>query len=198
MAVPLVPKTTRAAAAPVAAPPAVAPKREVTRREMIGVVALVVLTIIGFQGYLWVTSGSSVAPTNLPIITAAQLEKAKALWEEKGPKDYNLELKFVAPFTDADLTLEVRDGVGKVLKRSGVESTRADELAQWTIEGQFAQISKYLAMDTSAEAKQKGWTMVNVGEFDRNYGYPLEYSRQGNGHQTKYHITIKKFATATP
>jgi hypothetical protein len=194
VAVPLVPKQTRATVAP--APDA--PKRQVTRREMVGIAISVVATMFGFQAYRWWTSDSTVATTHLPAITPIDLDKAKNLWREQGPKDYNLEMTFVAPATSADLRLEVRDGLATRLQKKGIETKRADELAQWTVEGQFEQIAKYLTMDMSTEAKNAGWTMVNVGEFDKTYGYPKEYSRQGTGHQTKYHITVTKFERVNP
>lgn len=164
---------------------------------MVGIVVAVVVTVIVFQLGRLLTGGSDVEPTHLAEISPPELAAARDTWKGKGPKSYNLEFEFVAPATKSDMRLEVRNGVAKKLINNGTEVTRADQLAQWTMEGQFEQIAQYIQMDNSPTAKNAGWTMRNVGRFDEKLGYPAEYSRQGNGHQTKYHITVTKFEEVT-
>lgn len=192
MSVPLVPKKTSAETAPPAA------KREVTRKELIGIALVVLAAMILFPAMRWISGGSDVEPTNLSEISPRELQIARQQWKEKGPLNYNLEMDFIAPATQTKLVMEVRGGVAKSLVKNGTPVTRDDELSQWTIEGQFDQIAKYIAMDTSDAARKAGWTMVNVGRFDDQLGYPADYSRQGTGHQVKYHIIVTKFEPVTP
>jgi hypothetical protein len=81
--------------------------------------------------------------------------------------------------------------------KNGTPVTREEDLAQWTVEAQFAQLAKYIQLDNSEYAKNRGSSMINVGKFDEKFGYPLDYSRQGNGDQVKYHITVTKFEEVT-
>lgn len=165
---------------------------------MVGITITVVAAIALWQVGRWISGGSDIQPTNLTEISPRELEVAKERWKARGPKNYNLEIAFVAPATKTDLQLEVRGGVASKLVKNGTPITREGELAQWTIEGQFEQLAKYIALDNSTDAKNHGWTMVNVGKFDEKLGYPVDYSRQGTGHQVKYHITITKFEEVTP
>jgi len=151
-----------------------------------------------FQIFRWVSGGTDVAPTGLPEISSRELDAAAAKWKALGPKDYDLEMTVVSNANKSDYLLEVRNGEGKRLVRNEIESTRADELAQWTIEGQMAQIAAYIERDTSVAARNAGQQMINVGKLDPDLGYPLEYSRQGTGDQTKFHITVTKFQPIEP
>lgn len=165
---------------------------------MVGIALVVLAAMVLFPAVRWLTGGSDVEPTNLSEISPPELDIAKRRWQEKGPLNYNLQIAFVAPATKSDLQLEVRGGVATKLVKNGTLVTREDELAKWTVEGQFEQLAKYIAMDTSPAAKGAGWTMINVGKFDEELGYPVDYSRQGTGHQVKYHITVTKFEEVTP
>jgi hypothetical protein len=188
VSVPLVPKKGGAAVAPEAPP-----KREVTRRQMVGIVITIVLAVITYQTLLKLSGGSDIQPTNLSEISPPELENARRLWTEKGPLNYNMELVFVSPSSKTDMLLEVRGGVARKLVKNGTPVTREDDLAHWTVEGQFEQLAKYIQLDNSDYAKNRGSSMINVGKFDEKLGYPADYSRQGNGDQVKYHITVTKF-----
>jgi len=173
-------------------------KRQISRRELLGIAGAVVASMVLFQIFRWVSGGTDVAPTGLPEISSRELDAAAAKWKALGPKDYDLEMTVVSNANKSDYLLEVRNGEGKRLVRNEIESTRADELAQWTIEGQMAQIAAYIERDTSVAARNAGQQMINVGKLDPDLGYPLEYSRQGTGDQTKFHITVTKFQPIEP
>ena len=193
MSVPLVPKQSNAVAVP-----SERPKREVSRREMIGIAGVVIAAVVGFQAFRWISGGSEVAPTDLPEISPRELDQAIAKWKESGPKDYDLDMTIVSNAHKTDIHLEVRGGEGKRLVRNEIESTRPEELAQWTIEGQMQQIAAYIERDTSLAARNAGQQMVNVGKLHPDLGYPIEYSRQGTGDQTKFHVTIENFTPVNP
>ncbi len=192
MSVPLAPKQAK----DVAAPPT--RKREVSRREVVGILGVVLGSIVLFPVLKWLSGGSDVEPTNLAEISPRELAIAQELWQKNGHKDYDIDLVVDSPAHKTNLHLEVRGGVGKRLVKNDIESTRADDLSQWTIDGQMTQIAEYIARDTSKEARNAGKAMVNVGRFDPKLGYPLEYSRQGIGDQTKFHVTVLKFEAVTP
>lgn len=192
MSVPFAPKKPSAEAA---APPV---KREVTRKEMLAIGLIIAAAMVLFPTVRWLTGGSDLEPTNLTEISPRDLDIARNLWIKHGPLNYNLDLEFVAPATKTDLQLEVRGGIATKLVKNGTPVSRQNELDQWTIEAQFDQIGKYVAMDTSDAARTAGWTMRNVGRFNEELGYPEDYSRQGTGHQVKYHITVKKFEPVEP
>jgi hypothetical protein len=184
-----------ATGAPAEAP--VTTRRPTTRRQMVGIVIAVVSTVILFQIGSCALRRSGVEPTHLVEISPRELTQAREAWSSKGPKSYNLEFVFEAPANTSNMRLEVRNGVAKTLVKNGTQVTRADELVQWTMEGQFDQIAHYIQTDTSPAAKNAGRSMRNVGRFDEKLGYPAEYSRQGNGDQVKYHITVTKFEEVT-
>lgn len=192
MSVPLVPKQ---AAVPAATS---APKRQVSRREALVMAGVVVASMLLFQVFRWVSGGSDVAPTNLPEISPRELQIAQAKWQQFGPKDYDVDLVIVTNSDSTNIHLEVRGGQGTRLVRDEIESTRPEDLVQWTVEGQMSQLAEYIEKDTSKEARNAGMQMVNVGKFEPDLGYPLEYSRQGTGDQTKFHVTVQKFQTVNP
>lgn len=192
MSVPLVPNRAKAAESPPVR------KREISRRELLGIAGAVVASMVLFQVFRWVSGGSDVAPTGLPEISSRELDAAAAKWKASGPQDYDLDMTVVSNANETEIHLEVRNGEGKRLVRNDIESTRADELAQWTVEGQMAQIAAYIERDTSVAAQNAGQQMVNVGKLDPDLGYPLEYSRQGTGDQTKFHVTVTKFQPVEP
>jgi hypothetical protein len=190
----LVPKQAKAQST--AAPPR--RRREVSRRELFGIGGAVVGSMVLFQIFRWVSGGSDVAPTGLPEISSRELDAAALKWQAAGPKNYDLHMTVVSNANETNMHLEVRNGEGRRLVRNEIESTRPEEMSQWTVEGQMAQIAAYIERDTSVAAQNAGMQMVNVGRLHPELGYPLEYSRQGTGDQTKFHITVTKFQPIEP
>lgn len=175
-----------------------AAKRQISRREWIGIAILVVAVMAFFPVIRWLSGGSELNPTHLPEISPRELAASHDKWRQKGPKDYNLRMEVVSSLHKTDIRLEVRGGEGKRLVRNDIESTRPEEMSQWTIDGQMEQMAAYIKRDTSIAARNAGMRMVNVGKFDPNLGYPLEYSRQGTGDQTQFHMTVLDFQPVSP
>ena len=125
-----------------------------------------------------------------------QLASARALWKEKGPKDYDLEYvskEDEKPGTDAaagpeigNVSVRVRDGQVESATRNGLVLPPS-EAAAHRVEGLFDLIQSNLEHDG-----QPGQSRTYAhAQFDKNDGHPIHYVRRVMGSRQRLEIIIQ-------
>src|SRR5262245_8985137 len=103
-------------------------------------------------------------------LTEARVAKARALWRQHGPRDYNLE------YTQ-QVDVEPRDTFKVEVRRGKVIAARCNGQPTmepvWTIDAMFDYIETALLEDR--EAGQRNYT---VADFDPTDGRPIRYVRR--------------------
>jgi len=123
-------------------------------------------------------------------LTAERLAAAEALWNEKGPKSYALDVDV----RDAHHHIEVKDGKAVSMTTDGREV--AERLwSTWTVEGMFKSLSEELSNLRHPEATfgvtDPGEVTLRA-EFDRTNGYPVTFLRhvQGQTRSVEWHAKL--------
>jgi hypothetical protein len=120
-----------------------------------------------------VTRGSAGEP-----LTPERLAAAEALWKERGPRDYALDVEVPG----ARHHVEVRDGNVVGMTTDGNE-VRDSAWARWNVEGMFGFLSAELS--NRARAKELHGAapddVILRAAFDGRYGYPRRFLRHVQG-----------------
>ncbi|HYV37609.1 MAG TPA: DUF6174 domain-containing protein [Gemmataceae bacterium] len=124
-------------------------------------------------------------------LSIEQLNTARKLWVEKGPKDYQL-LYTVQRGTDKGKDLffvEVRGGKVQSVILNGNERLPADKLDYSSMEGLFKDIEMFLKHDAQPTDKK---TFCR-GYFDREDGHLVEFVRRVEGSTERVGIKVEEF-----
>jgi hypothetical protein len=136
---------------------------------LVGLVALATVPVV----YL-LTRPSAGEP-----LTAERLAAARALWKEKGPRSYVVDVDV----RDAHHRVEVRDG--KVVSMTTDGRDAPERLhGYWTVEGMFQSLSEELSNLRRPEAAFGVSDPSRVtlrAAFDGRYGYPARFLRHVEG-----------------
>jgi len=108
-------------------------------------------------------------------LTPERLAAARALWKERGPKSYVLDVDV----RDAHHHVEVKDG--KVVSMT-TDGRKAEErlYGYWTVEGMFQSLSEELSNLQRPEAAfgvSDTDDVIMRARFDPRYGYPSRFLR---------------------
>ena len=135
--------------------------------------------------------------SDLPPVTAEMLSTAKALWEKKGPANYDLTVQLGGD-SPGIFQVEVRDGkVQSPPTRNGIAVAAQQAWETWSIQGQFETIERELELAADPEHEMKSKVvnrLVLRGEFDPLYGYPRKFHRFAVGHGPEVYWEVTKFA----
>ncbi|MCK6462073.1 MAG: DUF6174 domain-containing protein [Planctomycetes bacterium] len=136
---------------------------------LVGLVALATVPVV----YL-LTRPSTGEP-----LTPERLAAARALWKEKGPGSYVVDVDV----RDAHHRVEVRDGKVVSMTTDGREAPERVR-AYWTVEGMFQSLSEELSNLRRPEAafgvSDPSRVMLRA-LFDEQYGYPARFLRHVEG-----------------
>jgi hypothetical protein len=115
-----------------------------------------------------------------PPLSAEQFAAARALWEESGPANYDLEVR-VQGRQAASYRVEVRGGQPQAAWRNGRPLTSRRTFGTWSVPGMFSTMSRDL--ETLERAAQEGRPppLILRAAFDPQYGYPARYRRIDRG-----------------
>ena len=122
----------------------------------------------------------------LPRVKQATYEEARQKWRAADLQNYDVELTFEGSDRPKKIYVEVRDGeVIKCLENGRVPGQQRfwDD---WTIDNQFKMIRDDLATlaRPGGFAVKKNVTITLHGEFDPQYGFPVQYWRKAHGSNT--------------
>jgi hypothetical protein len=128
----------------------------------------------------------------LPEMTDARFEAAQSLWENNGPKSYDMDINITGA-QPGKVHIEVRDATPTAMTRDG----RAPEertWETWTVPGMFKMLVDEFALKEDPTHKGQGPPGAEVwlrSEFDPQFGYPRTYQRifTGGGPQIEWHVT---------
>lgn len=114
-----------------------------------------------------------------------QLAAAKALWKEKGPRDYDLEYTKQVQQTEL-FRSRVRDGKVVAATRNG--QPLEERLYRYSsVPGLFSDIERFLEIDAEP-GRPRTFT---VASFNGQDGHPLRYVRRVMGSTERVEITVK-------
>jgi hypothetical protein len=113
------------------------------------------------------------------ILTAERLAAARALWKERGPRSYALDIE--AP--DARHHVEVSEGKVVRMTTNGAP-VREGASERWTVEGMFGFLSEELSNRQRPEAafgvSDPSDVVLRAG-FDAKNGFPARFLRHVQG-----------------
>lgn len=128
----------------------------------------------------------------LPELTEARFETAKALWDKKGPASYDMDIQ-IRGAQPGVVHIEVRDQLPKTMTRDGIAPEERTWDA-WTVPGMFQTLVDEFALRDDPTHKGQGAPGAEVWlrcEFDPQFGYPRTYQRlmTGGGPEVFWHVT---------
>ncbi len=128
-------------------------------------------------------------PSTGEPLTPERLAKARALWAEKGPKDYTLEVEV----RDACHRIEVRGGRVVSMTTDGNPVRRGAE-EYWSVEGMFRFLSDELSNLKRTEAAygvaDPGAVTLRAA-FDARNGLPVRFLRHVRGQTRSLEWTVR-------
>ncbi len=129
----------------------------------------------------------------LPQLSEPNLVAAEKLWEQKGPKSYDLDLT-IEGAQPGVVHVEVRDGVTTAMQRDGLAPQQRRVWDVWAVPGMFETIERELdlAADPQHEMDLAANAKVDLrAEFDPTYGYPARFHRIvfGGGPEVYWRVT---------
>jgi hypothetical protein len=131
-----------------------------------------------------------------PPLTRAEYDAAKARWQAKGPKSYNLDLHFYSQNAPVDYHLEVRDGKVVALTRNGSPVPQQARRDPWAIDALLEQMGEDLkiAEDPKRDFEVKPGVKVQLkATFDPTLGYPTMYRRLVRGSPVQFSWWVRSF-----
>jgi hypothetical protein len=131
-----------------------------------------------------------------PPLVRQEFEAAKARWQAKGAKSYDLDIYFYSQNAPVDYHLEVRDGKAVLLTRNGSPVPQQSRRDPWTIDGLLDQMGNDLkiAEDPNLDFGVKPGVQVQLkATFDPTYGYPTMYRRLARGSPVQYSWWVRSF-----
>jgi len=156
------------------------------------VLAAVVLSLVGIalSGMLAV---ELFIVDRIPRLTVENLDAAEAVWNQEGPKSYDLDLT-IAGTQPGVVHVEVRDGVATSMTRDGRAPRQRRVWDTWAVPGMFDTIEREceLAEDPEHEMGLSASSKVDLrAEFDPIYGYPARFHRIifGGGPEVYWKVT---------
>jgi hypothetical protein len=129
----------------------------------------------------------------LPPLSEPGLVAAEKLWEQKGPKSYDLDLT-IEGAQPGVVHVEVREGVTTAMQRDGLAPQQRRVWDVWAVPGMFETIERELdlAADPEHEMGAAAGTSVDLrAEFDPTYGCPARFHRIvfGGGPEVYWKVT---------
>jgi hypothetical protein len=137
---------------------------------------LVMLTLLWLGGLWWRSQQLRLTPE--------RLQQARALWDQKRPRDYNLtyakSVGSTGPTRHETIRVEVRDGRAVAVTLDDRPITQDDRplspsrYGRYDMSGLLDDLEEFLDID----AKEPGLRAITVAQFSADDGHLLLYSRQ--------------------
>ncbi|HTU23951.1 MAG TPA: DUF6174 domain-containing protein [Pirellulales bacterium] len=161
----------------------------------IGAVAgLALMLLVALPATQWLRGGGR------PRLTQAAYDEAGRRWDERGPKNYNLDVA-VTGNRPSQIHVEVRDAQAVHLVRDGREPQQRRTWYYWTVPGMLDTVGLELEKVDDAAAgfsAPPGSQVILRAEFDPTYGYPASYSRVVAGQNLDMGWTVTRFEVVAP
>jgi hypothetical protein len=168
---------------PLAPDPAHSPRPGRNRGWIWYFVALLVLSLLA--------TGIIIAYNWSQQLTPEQLEKARTLWEEKGPKDY--EYRYKKRIGDEDRAdhfhVVVRGGKVRSVTLNDTIQIPKEKLIYYGMARMFDDIEDLLKRDSAPGKPQ----VFKVARFSPEDGHLLRYVRRVMGSRERVEITVEQF-----
>jgi hypothetical protein len=159
-----------------------------TRPLLLGSLAIILtVTIVAIVLQVFVAD-------RIPPLTEARLEAAQELWEQQGPRSYDMDLE-IRGAQPGRVHVEVRDGKVTAMTRDG-RSPPARTWDVWTVPGQFETLERelVLAEDPQHEMDVAAGTQLQLRcEFDPQFGFPRRYHRYATGGAPEVFWRVTRF-----
>ena len=147
---------------------------------------LMTLTGIGVQ--IWYNSRQQ--------LTEAQLVQARKLWQEKGPRDYDMSYTIHRIETRDDYTVQVRGGKVVSVKRN--DFPLEERLFHYhSMSALFGFMEDFLLQDLADSQKLRG-RAYSIANFDKNDGHLQRYIRSVMGRHERVEIDINSLKPMPP
>ncbi|MEX0613193.1 MAG: DUF6174 domain-containing protein [Pirellulales bacterium] len=146
-------------------------------RAMLFALLAVIIAITGIAIVLQVFVAQ-----RIPELTEERLEAALELWEQQGPRSYDLDLE-IRGAQPGTVHIEIRGGEVTAMTRDGRSPPRRT-WDVWSVPGQFDTLERelVLAEDPQHEMGAAAGTQLQLrAEFDAEFGYPRRYHRYATG-----------------
>lgn len=131
------------------------------------------------------------SPSTGEPLTQERLEKARALWKQRGPKAYAIEIDV----RGARHRIEVQDGAVVTMTTDG-NPVRADAREYWSVDGMFRFLSEEISNLQRVEAAygvSDADDVVLRAKFDPAYGYPSRFLRHVLGQDRSVEWNVRSF-----
>lgn len=145
---------------------------------------LVALTALSLTILIWYNLGKQLKPE--------QLEKARALWKEKGPRDYDLDYTKILETPESGTETErfavkVRSGQVILAERNG-QPLEKHQYIYYDMSGLFMDVDGFL----QEAAKSGSPRTYLVATFDASDGHLLQLVRRvmGTGRRLQINVTL--------
>lgn len=139
----------------------------------IGIGAALVAAIL----FVGIGTLSLMATRGMQPLTAESLAAAEKRWEERGLRDYQLDLA-LSGARPGPVHVEVTDGQTTAMTRDGVTPKRHAAWEAWTVPGQFETLEIDLEQHgPAAKPPHVPNSAILLVDFDPEYGYPRRYQK---------------------
>ena len=135
---------------------------------------------------------------SVPGLDAAALAAARARWEARGPRDYDLSIEVHADRLDeARYDVSVRSGDVVRTTRDGTPTQSAEE--SWTVAAIFTMLERELELGREPQAAfgaPPGYRAYLFASFDAETGIPRRYRRVVGGTTNGVELRVVRFQAA--
>jgi Family of unknown function (DUF6174) len=143
---------------------------------------------------LTVTSVTVLVTFNLrQQLKPEQLAAAKALWKEKGPRDFDMKYRQTAGDEPETYVVHVRDRQVESVERNG-QPLEERQRKYHSMLALFGYIERFLEIDAEPNRPRT----YTVAVFDPNDGHLLHYVRRVMGTSERAEITVTELTPAAP
>ena len=142
---------------------------------------LIVGTLVGLVVTLVILRWRVYDPT--PALSAEALREARELWRQRGPSDYDVEVRVEGP-QPGTYRVSVRGGQAIKAFRNDRPLTQQRTFGTWSVPGMFATIGRdveQVERRASGNADRFTPDLTLRASFDRELGYPRRYVRMESG-----------------
>jgi hypothetical protein len=142
---------------------------------------LIVGTLAGLLVTLAILRWRMYDPT--PPLSAEALRAARQRWRERGPADYDIEIRVEGP-QPGTYQVTVRGGQATSALRNGQPLTQKRTLGTWSVPGMFATINRDLEQverRAGGNADRFTGALTLRASFEPELGYPQRYMRMESG-----------------
>jgi hypothetical protein len=132
----------------------------------------------------------------IPDLSDASFQAAQEKWMQKGPENYDMDIK-IEGNQPGVVHIEVRGGEVTKMTRDGRSPRQRRTWDVWTVPGQFEMIERELELAADPEGEMqasRGTRLWLRCEFDPELGYPRRFHRAVFGGGAEVYWEVTRFA----